>query len=185
MLYTGEKGLSLSFNGNVNESQYKSDLPGILDIEEGDRINSVPKLTLASSASYRFPIGEKLNGLVFGNLQYNSEREDITPGKVIYAGDKITTVTARAGVEAKNWGLFLFANNLTNENGSLQRSALSPIDSRLRPRSICKCERTAGLAVLLPLLLIVLLLIKPDEDEARTKEALLDRRELPGVTMAC
>ena len=134
LIYSHPKGLTLAFNGNVNSSEYKSDLPGIAGIKEGDRINHVPKMTLAGSASYRIPLGNSLKLMSFANLQYSSERSEINGG-VTYTGDKITVLNARVGVEAKNWGIYLFGNNLLYEDGALFRNNLTPLDRRLRPRN--------------------------------------------------
>ena len=121
LVFNSQKGFQFSLNGNYNQSEYKADHPGYSGIQEGDRINLVPELTVGAAASYTIPLGEKLEGLVLANVQHSSERSNIADG-ITYESDPLTIINARLGVQAKNFGIFLFGKNLLNEDGAVFRN---------------------------------------------------------------
>ena len=131
ILYSNTWGLDLGFSGNLNSTEYDSDLPGISGIRKGNRVDYVPATTLSASAGYAIPIGENFIGKFYSNLQHNSPSPE-TNGEY-REGDPITLLNGRIGVDAKNWGIFLYGKNLLNEKGSLYRSQRSPVDRRIRP----------------------------------------------------
>jgi len=114
-------GLTLSASANYNDTEYKGGSPAT-GIMEGDPLTLAPEVTWAASATYLWPMGS-LNGVAFLGANYVDERADYTPsatapgGRFVYTSDEITIVNARIGVEADQWSVFLFGENLANDDG--------------------------------------------------------------------
>lgn len=128
-------GLSLQLSGGYTDAEFTEDVAGI-NINDGDRIPGVPETTLAASATYRWPFASSLEGFVDGRVQYASERTDTV--NFAAPSDSTTQVDLRVGVEGKRWGAYLFADNVTDEDGAVDVYLLGPDGpaTRLRPRTI-------------------------------------------------
>ena len=123
---TPVNGLSLSLSGshtktNILEGSDVIDLPGGIlgqtGLNPGDRIQGIADETASASFQYArpFQLGTVSGNFVaLGQWQYNSDRFFGS-----HHSDSLSTVTARIGYESDRWGIFLFGNNLTNENGAI------------------------------------------------------------------
>ncbi len=126
--------LSLRLTASHIDAEYTESKPGI-NIRKGDRVTSVPENTASLSATYRWPLTNSLKGFAYGIAQYTSDRVDLLNNAI--PSDDYTVVDMRLGVEGKAWGIYLFGDNLTDENGAIDVSFLTALGTapRLRPRS--------------------------------------------------
>lgn len=133
-------GLTLSASANYNDTEYKGG-SAATGIRAGDPITQAPEVTWAASATYIWSMGS-LNGVAYLGANYVDERSDFTPsatapgGRFVYVSDEITIVNARIGVEADQWSVFLFGENLADEDGehsqlaSLVELGIDPVHPR-------------------------------------------------------
>lgn len=130
--YLPVENLQLRLSGGYVDAEFTESVEGI-NISDGDRIPDVPELTVAASGTYRWSVGDGLQGFAYGAAQYASERTD----GINFAqdGDSTVRVDARVGVEGDRWGAYLFGENIFDEDGAV--SPLLPgafgITTRLRP----------------------------------------------------
>ncbi len=94
---------------------------GCGNIRKGDRVTGVPENTLAASATYRWPLTAALDAFVFGQAQYTSDQVDVDQQYRTVATTS-TLLGARLGVEGRAWGVYLFGDNLSDENARLVRT---------------------------------------------------------------
>lgn len=128
-------GLNLRLSASHVNAEYVSAVPGV-NIRKGDRLTSVPENTLSASATYRRPLTGEITAFAFGQAQYTSDQVDIINSGV--PSDSVTLVDARLGLEWRSLGLYLFGDNLTNEDGAISvGSVLLPgMATRPRPRTV-------------------------------------------------
>ena len=124
--------LLIRLSGGYTDAEFTETVAGI-NITDGDRIPNVPETTFAASATYRWSIGSGLTGFAYGGAQYASERTDTL--NFALDGDATTRVDARLGVESDRWNAYLFAENLTDEDGAVTPLLLGPGGpaTRMRP----------------------------------------------------
>lgn len=141
--YHGIENLTLQIAGNINDSEYREDLPGLSGIKRGDRITFAPAVTLTASADYRREIASSGVYVAASTaLQYGSRRYDYSGG-VTFRSNPLTFWNMRVGVEGERWGLFLTGENLLNESGKVIDAAATVLDVRPRPRTIGLSGRLA------------------------------------------
>lgn len=130
------ENLQLRFAGSYIDATFTEAVSGVA-IVDGTEIPNVPETTLSASGTYRWPIGNSAwQGFVYGGAQYASARSDT----VNFApdSDKTTKVDVRLGVEGETWSVYLFADNLTDEDGAIAPFAFGPTGPALRfqPRTV-------------------------------------------------
>ena len=104
----------------------------------GDRLDNSPKYTLGATLGYVRQISNGVTLVANGSAQYATQRELRSFGALV-VGDKLFTVDARIGVDMDRWGIYLFARNLTDEDGVIAASPFKLIQgfgTRPRPRTI-------------------------------------------------
>ena len=127
------KGLTLQLTGSFIDAKYTSDVPGT-NVHDGDSIISVPKTQFAASGLYRWPITAGMNGFARAEVQHTSPRSGTILG--LPDSDATTAVNARFGIESGAWGMYVSAENLTNESGAVDISMAGNTGvARLRPRT--------------------------------------------------
>ena len=132
-------GLTLTATGAWVDAVFGEAVPGI-NIQKDAKIPGVPERTYSGSATYRFPVAASMEGVIYGGVQYNSERTDTVNG---YApSDDITLLDMRLGVDAGRWSAYLYGSNLSNENGAIDVYTLGVDGPALRPR-----PRTFGMTL--------------------------------------
>ena len=112
--------------------------PESVGAEEGEFLPFVPKWSATLSANYAWTFGRGWNGSAsltlthldgqFGQFGANTER-----------GDPRDLLRARVGVEKNNFGAFLFARNLLDEDGTIFAQAPTggvPVFTRDYPRQV-------------------------------------------------
>ncbi|MDJ0653338.1 MAG: TonB-dependent receptor [Xanthomonadales bacterium] len=128
--------LQLRFTGGYTDAEFTEPVAGI-NIADGDRIPNVPEFTLSAAATYRWPVfNDSLQGFLYAGAQYASDRTDTV--NFAKDSDETTVVDFRIGVEGEVWSGYLFADNLTDEDGALApyfQGGAGPA-LRYRPRTI-------------------------------------------------
>ncbi|MFT3755539.1 MAG: TonB-dependent receptor [Pseudoxanthomonas sp.] len=138
-------GLDLSANFNYVDAKLTEDQ--ISDVisgsgRKGERIPDTPRTSGMLAASYRWPLGEGLDGMVRGDYSYVGGSWSSFNGAYNAYRPSYSTVGLRAGVEdpGRHWALYLRASNLTDEVAMNQYSLSStpPFGSAtsIRPRTI-------------------------------------------------
>jgi iron complex outermembrane recepter protein len=144
LVYQPNRALALQVGGSWIDAVYSEDVPDTL-LSKGTPVYNVPKTTLHASASYGWDVGERLRGIVSGHANHSTARKtSLTSGS---PGDAITQVNLRIGLESPaGWGVYLYGNNLTNEDGAVTARGVTELDDdgnflrhgpaeRLQPRT--------------------------------------------------
>ena len=139
VVYTPVDGLTLQASGNINESKLSEIDPAIaavLPYEEGNPLDFVPRYQLNASADYAWSIPgmSGLNGSLYGAYSFSSPQTRTTTDGA-FEGDEISVINLRAGVEKEDWGIYLYADNLLNEDGRVN-SFVDNTGTRLQPRVV-------------------------------------------------
>ena len=131
------ENLELRFGGGYTKAEFTETVAGI-NISDGDKIPGVPETTLFAGATWRWPMFESMQGFANGIVQYADERTDTVSGS--FPSDSTTKFDLRFGLEGEIWGAYLFAENLTDEDGAISPVPFSPVGdvptTRFRPRTI-------------------------------------------------
>ena len=148
--------LTLGINGSVNNAEVSSDVvidAAVLDpvtgapsglttpvqlFSAGDPLNNVPEYTVSTTLDYSRELGGTgWLGVVNLIAQHNANLESRNSGLVNVSED-ITRTDFRVGAENENWGIYLFADNLFDEDRATSPPAPpTTLESgRLRPRTI-------------------------------------------------
>lgn len=113
--------------------------------EAGERIQLSPEYTVSASAEYTFALGGGYDGRFAVSANYMSEQVDrssLLGFPLSATGDEILVGRIGLTIDAprRNWSATLFANNVTNEDGAVYRSAFTAFTgdlvARPRPRTI-------------------------------------------------
>jgi len=143
---------SFSFGGNVswNDAQYSEAvniqsvdpatgmLVPVVIFPKGSRIASVPKWTANGWTDFRWPLsvlGGGWEGVFHSDVQYR-DKILTSSGGAFQQSDDSLTVRARIGIENERWGIFLYGDNLFDEDGAYAPSFPPAQPTRLRPRTI-------------------------------------------------
>jgi len=125
--YNPVRALTLQFGGSWVDATYAADVPGT-PLHRGTAVYNVPKTSLNASAAYNWDVGANLRGVASVNVHHDSARETaLTAGT---PGDALTLAGARIGLESPaGWGVYLYGNNLTDEDGAINARGASEFDS--------------------------------------------------------
>ncbi|WP_203322180.1 TonB-dependent receptor [Pseudoxanthomonas beigongshangi] len=125
--YNPVRALTLQFGGSWVDATYSADVPGT-PLHRGTAVYNVPKTSLNASAAYNWDVGANLRGVASVNVHHDSARETaLTAGT---PGDALTLAGARIGLESPaGWGVYLYGNNLTDEDGAINARGASEFDS--------------------------------------------------------
>jgi outer membrane receptor protein involved in Fe transport len=141
-----------SFGGNVswNDAAYSTDvaidaidpitgdLVPVVLFPKGLRISDVPEWTANAFTDYRWPMGfgdGRWEGYFHADVQYRDTIFTNVGGSFQSSDDRVT-VRGRIGLQNDRWGIFLYGENLTDENGATQPGFPPVPPLRLRPRTI-------------------------------------------------
>lgn len=126
--------LNMSLTGSWNDAHYSSDVYAdavLIDpdtglpsgetlhsqvIAAGDRLNNVPEWTAGATMGYARPLSGNLEFVANASAQFAGARETRASGQVA-EGDDLFTADARVGLNIGQWGFYLYAQNLTDEDG--------------------------------------------------------------------
>ncbi len=127
-------GLTLQFTGAYIDAKYTQDIAGT-PVQDGDRIVGVPETTLSASGVYRWPFTASLTGFARAAVQYTGDRTDVASG--FQPSEDTTTLDLRLGLEGGSWGVYLYGDNLTDEDAAIDPTPTGPdgIANRFRPRT--------------------------------------------------
>lgn len=91
---------------------------------KGDRAPFVPKWSISGSIDYSYRLSDSLEGFVF--LSYSGTDKRNTRFNPTVAANRVlpaySMLNARVGVNADNWSVELFAENLGNSRGITNRN---------------------------------------------------------------
>ncbi|MFC4311953.1 TonB-dependent receptor domain-containing protein [Steroidobacter flavus] len=131
------EGMNLQLSASHVDAEYTEADAGV-NIRKGDRVTRVPENTLSASATYRWPLTATLDAFAFGQAQYTSDQVDMINN--LEPSDEVTLLGARLGLEGKSWGLYLFGDNLSDENAAISVAGVSNgmvlPTARPRPRTV-------------------------------------------------
>ena len=129
------QGLTLQFTGAYVDAEFTESVPGI-NIADGDRIPGVPEKTFSALGTYRWGFRDGMEWFANAAAQYTSERTDTL--NLAAPSDSTTTVNLRFGLEGERWAGYLFADNVTDEDGAFGVYQLGPMGPapRFRPRTL-------------------------------------------------
>lgn len=135
-----ELGVTFSWNDLTFDEDVITGEQGNILFAKGDRLAGSPEKTAGASAEYVFPLGgTALQGRLSASANYTSEQ---TSGNQLSPASGDSMLIARASVSvlsADHWETTLFGDNLSNEEGAINRDFFSPLGrmgSRVRPRTI-------------------------------------------------
>ena len=113
-------GLSFQTVVNINDAKFDEinpEIAGLLNSENGDRIQLVPAWTLGFNTSYSYSLGN--NGWT-GNVLANLSHADKQIGFGMNAeGEAQTQLAIRLGVQKDKFDIVLFGSNLLGEEGAI------------------------------------------------------------------
>ena len=133
-------GLNFTLAANVADGELTSVDPALeaaTGIEEGSDLPGQPDWTLALSTNYSWSMGDNWQGIA--NLTYSYIGEQIVAGEADpIPGDARNLLRGRVGGYYKDFGVFLFGNNLLDEDGFVRRSSVGTEVTGIvdRPRQI-------------------------------------------------
>lgn len=136
------KAWRLNLNASYSDAVFKGTVAGT-GIKDGSPVDDHAKTTASMSLDYTTTVFGDLTGTGRFGLQYASERDFPSFGPPQYLpGDATTTMELRFGLESRHWGVQLFVDNLTDEDGAISPRAAQqvpgalPTATRFRPRTI-------------------------------------------------
>ncbi len=135
------QGLTFTVGGSYTDATLDQDVPD-LSANKGDRAPFVPRLSLSSTAEYRFPVMAGTDAFVWAAYQHVGGRAtDFNPTLQRYRTmGGYNVVNARVGAERGPFEVSLYVKNLTDSRGIQRALASTPFDSegayRITPRTI-------------------------------------------------
>jgi iron complex outermembrane recepter protein len=130
----------VNLSASYSDAAYAGNVPGT-GIRDGSPVDDHADTTASLSVDYNRTVFGGLRGSARIGAQYASERDfpSIGPPQFL-PGDATTTLDARFGLEGQRWGVHLFVDNLTDEDGAVApRSVMMPLPAtaiRQRPRTV-------------------------------------------------
>jgi outer membrane receptor protein involved in Fe transport len=142
-------GLDLALSAGYNDGELTEDTPGAPAGPnpgfKGDRLPGVPRLNLAASAQYTFPLSSGgLDG--FGRVDYSYTGDSTTTFNDLstanglpshFEPDAYGLLNLRLGVQNERWTVALFVDNATDERAQLliDNAGVTERITRNRPRT--------------------------------------------------
>jgi len=144
LLFSPVNGLVLGLNAAYTDATIAKDVVNALGgvvAQGGNVIPFVPELTFNASATYRFPFVGNYDGLVYASYTHRDENFSDIENTAAEENESLDRVNVRLGMESNRFGIYLYANNLLDEEGTTFRNnvvAAIPMvyESFVRPRTI-------------------------------------------------
>lgn len=134
--------LTLTATGNFNETTYSDDVFdtfGRVVFEDGAQLQFVPEYTVTGAADYVHPFGNGWSFVARASLEMVGERTITDNSLTSISGDDNKRINARFGVENDRWGVYLFGENLNNDDNRINPAGTAlarGYASRYRPSTI-------------------------------------------------
>jgi len=115
-------GLTLSLNAASVDAQIDEDVLNAFDepvAVKGSKIPIVPDLTYSASANYSFPLTDTLSGLAFISYSHRDESYSDPANVPTKLNGDFNNVKLRLGVEGDNWGVYVYGDNLLDEDSTV------------------------------------------------------------------
>lgn len=119
-------GLTLSMAANIPDGKIVKADPGLaaqIGLGDGDKMSAQPDYTLTLSANYQWPIGGSWGGLTnvtFSQIGSQFNAETRIPSKTR------NLLRARIGLRNGHMGIYLYGNNLLDENNKIMEFSSTP-----------------------------------------------------------
>lgn len=125
--------LTLQLESAWIDASYTADVTGTA-ITRGTPVYNTPRLTWSASGEYRRQLAAGWTGMARAGVRHHSARQvSLTQGT---PGDSILAADLRLGLESDaGWGISVYGDNLTNEQGADDARTTRGIATRLRPRT--------------------------------------------------
>lgn len=139
------QGLDVSFGLGYTHAEFTKITNPFSPVQEGDRVQQVPKWTFTTSGQYSFPLTGELEGFIRADYSYQSNS---LSGNNSIGTPRIrpswSLVNVRAGIYRNVWELAAFVDNLTNEHINLADNKSLAAEHPARPRIVTNRPRTIG-----------------------------------------
>ncbi len=119
LAWTPVRGLSISAGGSYIDSHIRDNFTnynsnGVIQNFNGEAFPNTPKWQLVAAADYTWPVTEKLNAFVGGNLSYQSSTNSELGDLALLALKAYTLVDLRAGLETADgtWRVSVWGRNV-------------------------------------------------------------------------
>ncbi len=112
------EGLELRGAFSYTDAQLEKNVPGIGGAK-GDRIPLVPRYTWSGSARYSFPVSDNLGGFAQFDIQHMGSSYNAFNRAAADLQRSYNIGSLRAGIEADQWQLTVFVDNLWDERADL------------------------------------------------------------------
>lgn len=123
--------LFLSGSFTYNDNEYRE--AGVTH-NPGDPLDFVSKMTWSASADYSREIGGGKSAKFRVDYQHADAFQN-SEGVSVSVSDDIDVINLKIGIEAADWGVYLYAENVTDENGVVFPAGASDVEPVLnRPR---------------------------------------------------
>ncbi len=120
-------GLSGAYvDAEVTEDFFSSPTAAVPIFAKGDPVNGVPEWMVNLTGRYSWGVGDTgLNARIAATLQYASERAKLILGESPSLGEESTRADLRFEIGDEKKSLFLFVENLTNEDAVMTANILT------------------------------------------------------------
>ncbi len=138
------ENLLFNLSGNVNKTEYDDTLTdafGRVVFEDGNQVQLIPEHTITASVDYTLTLGGGWVGSARASVEHVDERTTTDDSLTRVSGDDNTRVNLRIGAERESFGVYLFAENLTDDDNRLSPAGTALANSggyasRYRPRTL-------------------------------------------------
>jgi len=150
-------GLTASLNGAYTDAKLTGDAPPEVGGLNGDRLPFTPPVSLSANADYEWSVGSDANAYLGGSLRFLGAQSGDFDADFRAANGRHRRVRAyevvdlRAGVDFKQFGVEVYARNLTNAQGRTSTGALTSSGLPMTPRGALETgiirPRTIGVSL--------------------------------------
>ena len=142
--WSPSESLTINLSGSLNKTEYDDTLTdafGRVVFEDGNQVQLIPEHTLTASVDYMRPLGGGWMGSARASVEQVDERTTTDDSLTRVSGDDSTRVNLRVGAERESFGIYLFAENLADDDNRLSPAGTALANSggyasRYRPRTI-------------------------------------------------
>jgi iron complex outermembrane receptor protein len=120
-LWVPTQGITWAVNVGYTDAKVTEDVYNVfgdLIVEDGNRIPFVPKWTLGTTFDYIWSLSDNLEGVFHAGYAYRDETYSDPENFEDTKNDTYHNVRLRGGVQGSAWGVYLFVDNLTDEENT-------------------------------------------------------------------
>ncbi len=134
--------LTFTVSGNINDTTYSdtvTDTFGRVIFDDGDQLQFVPEYTVTAAVDYMHPFDNGWRAVARASVEAVGDRSTTDDSLTSVDGDSSTRFNLRVGAENNTWGIYLFAENLGDDDNRINPAGTAlarGYASRYRPRTI-------------------------------------------------